>query len=220
MFEQGDLYLNYMRGGPGFGDPLDRLPTLVEDDVNNFRVSPRCAEQVYGVVMVKNGDGSWHVDGGKATADRRAQIKQERIARAVPTRTWMEQERQRVLGKEATFQVQQMFASSFGLSPAFLAEFKTFWDLPDDWQLTEEELDGSHKIVDKCALPLTGRRVVQRIITDLAVIDVTPGGLELRELAPEVTADEIRAKSGAELHLRDDADGVLRPVGHVRSRTP
>ncbi len=69
MFERGYLYLNYMRGGPGFGDPLDRLQTLVEDDVNNFRVSPRYAEQVYGVVMVKNGDGSRHVDGGKAPAE-------------------------------------------------------------------------------------------------------------------------------------------------------
>ena len=140
VFEEGDLYLNYMRGGPGFGDPLDRLPTLVEDDVNNFRVSPQYAEQVYGVVMSKEGDGSWHVDGGEATAERRAQIKQERIARAVPTRTWMERERERILGKSASFQVKQMFASSFGLSPKFLEEFKTFWGLPDDWELTEEEL--------------------------------------------------------------------------------
>ena len=140
MFEEGDLYLNYMRGGPGFGDPLDRLPTLVEDDVNNFRVSPQYAEQVYGVVMSKEGDGSWHVDGGEATAERRAQVKQERIARAVPTRTWMERERELILGKSASFQVKQMFASSFGLSPKFLEEFKTFWGLPDDWELTEEEL--------------------------------------------------------------------------------
>jgi acetone carboxylase alpha subunit len=140
VFEEGDLYLNYMRGGPGFGDPLDRAASLVEDDLNNFRVSPRLAEQVCGVVMSKNGDGSWHVDGGEATAERRAQIKQERIARAEPTRTWMKRERQRVLGKEASFQVKQMFASSFGLSHKFLGEFKEFWELPDDWELTEEEL--------------------------------------------------------------------------------
>ncbi|WP_295693468.1 3-oxoacid CoA-transferase subunit B [Lapillicoccus sp.] len=56
--------------------------------------------------------------------------------------------------------------------------------------------DGSHKILDECTLPYTGRRVVQRIITDLAVLDVTPGGLVLRELADGVTVHEVREKTG------------------------
>jgi len=58
--------------------------------------------------------------------------------------------------------------------------------------------DGSHKIVSECSLPLTGRAVVQRIITDLGVLDVTDSGLVLRELAPGVTVDEIRTKTGAD----------------------
>jgi 3-oxoacid CoA-transferase subunit B len=59
--------------------------------------------------------------------------------------------------------------------------------------------DGSHKIVDVCTLPLTGKAVVQRIITDLAVIDVTAGGLVLRELAEGVTEEEVRDRTGPAL---------------------
>ena len=59
--------------------------------------------------------------------------------------------------------------------------------------------DGGFKIVNECSLPLTGVACVQRIITDLAVIDVEPEGLVLRELAPGVTLEEVRAVTEPEL---------------------
>jgi 3-oxoacid CoA-transferase subunit B len=59
--------------------------------------------------------------------------------------------------------------------------------------------DGTHKIVDECSLPYTGRRVVNRIITDLAVLDVIDEGLVLRELAPGVSVDDVVGATGCEV---------------------
>jgi 3-oxoacid CoA-transferase subunit B len=64
--------------------------------------------------------------------------------------------------------------------------------------------DGEKKILDRCTLPLTGVRVVHQIITDMAVIDITPEGPVLREVAPGIGADEVQAATECKLRLAPD----------------
>lgn len=69
--------------------------------------------------------------------------------------------------------------------------------------------DGGAKIVEQCSLPLTGQAVVQRIITNLAVIDVRDGALVLRELAPDVTVEEVQAATGTELAVDLEEQAIV-----------
>lgn len=165
VFENHDLYLNYIRGGPGFGDPLDRDPASIEKDLNERALLPRYATSVHGAVAMKVGNGRWEVDAA-ATAERRAQMRRDRIARSRPTRDWMADERRRILDKQASLPVRHMFATSFGLSDKFLNDFRRFWDLPDDWTIVESELGipsfGSKHRMDLSALPdVTTIRLVE-----------------------------------------------------------
>ena len=73
--------------------------------------------------------------------------------------------------------------------------------------------DGSHKIVNECSLPLTGKVCVQRIITDLAVLDVTPDGLMLRELAPEVSVEDVRRATEPPVVLDGEPLQMRLPAG-------
>ena len=137
-FENYDLYLNTMRGGPGFGDPLERSPQAVVDDMNGGYVIPRLMKNVYGVVATEE-DGVWTLD-EEGTKELRAQMYKDRLAEAKPVSEWMKEERERIVNKDAAIAVQLMYAQSFKLGERFHAHFRDFWSLPDDWEMLEEDL--------------------------------------------------------------------------------
>jgi acetone carboxylase alpha subunit len=100
-YDNHDLYLNYLRGGPGFGDPIDRDIKAIAKDLNEKFLLPEYAEKVYGAVVIsQDAKGVWSVDAAKTKA-RRAEFRKERIARSVPTREWMKEERARIISKHA-----------------------------------------------------------------------------------------------------------------------
>lgn len=73
--------------------------------------------------------------------------------------------------------------------------------------------DGAPKILPSCTLPLTGQRVVNRIITELGVLDVGDDGLHLVELAPDVSLATLRAATGAPVNADKQVSPPPRPVG-------
>jgi len=110
----GDLYLSVMKGGAGLGDPLLRDAATVERDVQEGHLLPRFAESVYGI------------------SDREG-FRRRRLERGVPVREWVAQERERIIAQEYALQVMTMYAESMRLSPTWAAEYRGFWDLPEDF---------------------------------------------------------------------------------------
>lgn len=76
------------------------------------------------------------------------------------------------------------------------------------WVITEHTTkDGAPKLVERCSYPLTALGAVSRIYTNLAVLDVTARGFVIREMVPNLTFDELQARTGAKLHQEDTAHG-------------
>jgi acetone carboxylase gamma subunit len=113
-FGEADLYLSVMKGAPGLGDPLLRPIGEVERDVAEGHLLPRFAESIYGV------------------SDRDA-YRRHRLERGRPAREWWADARQRVLAGDLIDAVKVGYAESMKLSARFAAEYRGFWDLPEDF---------------------------------------------------------------------------------------
>ncbi|MGI8631881.1 MAG: hydantoinase B/oxoprolinase family protein [Solirubrobacterales bacterium] len=115
-FEQGDLYMSVMKGAGGLGDPLLRPAEAVKRDVDEGHLLPEYAEKVYAV------------------SDRDA-AREERLERAGSVQDWWDGQRQRLLDGELIEPVRVAYAESMKLSGRWAAEFRGFWDLPEDFEV-------------------------------------------------------------------------------------
>ena len=133
-----------MKGGAGLGDPLLRARRGVRRDVEEGHLLPRFAESVYGV------------------SDREA-FRRRRLERAMPVREWVAAERERILAQELAEPVKAMYAESMRLSPRWAAEYRGFWDLPEDFEYDVATPDGQGRALRAGqARPRRGRRRLPR----------------------------------------------------------
>jgi N-methylhydantoinase B/oxoprolinase/acetone carboxylase alpha subunit/acetone carboxylase gamma subunit len=110
----GDLYLSTGRGGGGLGDPLLRPDEAIEKDIAGGHLQPEHADKAYG------------------RADRNA-VLARRLERALPAQEWWAAQRERILAQDLIEPVKVMFSESMRLEPGWAAEFRGFWDLPEDF---------------------------------------------------------------------------------------
>jgi acetone carboxylase gamma subunit len=112
--KSGDLYLSSGRGGGGLGDPLLRADAAIDGDIEGGHLQPRYADKAYG------------------RADRDA-VLARRLERAIPAREWWAAQRERIVAQDLIGPVKVMFSESMRLEPGWAAEFRGFWDLPEDF---------------------------------------------------------------------------------------
>jgi N-methylhydantoinase B/acetone carboxylase alpha subunit len=113
-FETGDLYLSSGRGAGGMGDPLLRTPERVEEDIRRGHMLERFAQSAYAI-------------------DDRDGARRRRLERAQSAQEWWEDQRERVITQDLIEPVKAMLAETMRLSPRFAAEYRGFWDLPEDF---------------------------------------------------------------------------------------
>ena len=131
-YRDGDLHVFIAGANGGWGDPLDRDLALVEKDLNEGWVDLKANAAVYGAVAGRV-DGKWKVD-REATAKAQEEIRRKRKERALSGRDWWAQQRQRVLNKEFSQPVHDLYSDILKYDK-FRRQFTSTWQLPQDYGL-------------------------------------------------------------------------------------
>ncbi len=179
-FAAGDLYLSVMKGAAGLGDPLERPAEAVQRDVAEGHLLPRFAESVYAL---PGGEGASSVDVASARDAARAR----RLERARPAREWWAEQRGRVLAGDLIDPLKVAYAESMKLSERWAAEFRGFWDLPEDFAF---EIETPTVPADVRPRPgkITPQESAAAFLASSEVAEVEPSRAAGRTLEPETLA--------------------------------
>jgi len=139
VLEDGDIFSFGGGTGSGWGDPLERFPELIEDDLNKGYMTPEVAEAIYGVVVYRQGE-RFLLD-REASLEKRERWRELRKKKAIPVKDWWKEERERVRRGDFREEVREMYRDCLRYK-AFREEFNQFWQLPEDFQLEGREGKG------------------------------------------------------------------------------
>ena len=130
QFKRYDVIHNTSGGGGGWGDPLERSPEMVVQELNEGLTFPKTAETVYGVATKNTDDGASCPRRGE-DSHTEGKIRKNRLKKAVPTKEYLAKARKDVVEGDFVPVVKEMYNNCFNNSPRFLKEYREFWNLPD-----------------------------------------------------------------------------------------
>ena len=134
--QNNDLFVDAAGSSGGWGDPLDREPQLVVNDLNQgVSTEYQFLSDMHGVVAEKNELGTWELD-EKATMKKRADLRQLRLNESQPVAEWWKTERQMVQKTGFNEEVKEMYQQSLSFDK-FRDEFCSFWQLNEDYMSEE-----------------------------------------------------------------------------------
>jgi N-methylhydantoinase B/oxoprolinase/acetone carboxylase alpha subunit len=134
--EAGDIFVSAAGSSSGWGDPIERKPELIEEDLNENNISPSVAKRIYGAVVGEDEDGEWSVD-EEATAEHRDEIRGERKDEAQPVEEWWSEERERFTEGDFKADITEKMYKECSYWEKFEDRLTTFWQTEPEW-LDEE----------------------------------------------------------------------------------
>ena len=129
--KEGDVLLMQYRGMGGFGDPLERDPALIENDLENGIVTPEMVERICGVIIERDEAADRDVVNVDKTKARRQSLRNARKSKGVPAKAWIKQQRARIEAYDLPDVTLEIYKDVSSHSRKWIKEYREFWGLDD-----------------------------------------------------------------------------------------